>query len=421
MRGSARSMKFCGAAGLAGVMTLGLAATLTSSPVGSAPVASIATAGASSATSATAGPPATRRAAVKRLRVGKLPSIRVRPRARRVVLNGRTRPRAARLVVQRAKPRSSRWNRVKQVRSRKRSYRTTVPRLKRPMRYRVVDRRRARRSFARLVRPPATVQTDACGVRPRKADGSLWSCTFVDNFSGNELDRDTWVPQTAGYRTGVDSDRYACYTEDNVAVRDGRLRLRLRKQARAVECAKDSEMLEPTHYTAGSVSTYHRFSQRYGRFEARMRNTAATVPGLHEAFWLWPDDREVPINWPLSGEIDVAETYSSFPRLAIPFLHYANPESNPLDPGVTRGPHANTAYCPAERGTWNTYRLEWGPERIRIFVNDRLCLTNTSGDAAFREKYILAFTQAIGSKGNEATDATPIPAFTEVDWVRAWR
>lgn len=414
MRGSARSRNLCGAAGLA-ALSLVVAAPVASAPVASATVASTASAQSLSG----AEPAAAQTLAARRLSAGKLPSLRVRPRARRVVMTGRTRPRTARLVVQRSALRSSRWVRVKQVRSRKRAYRTTVPRLRKPTRYRVVNWQRGRRSFVRVVRPPAarTASSDACGVRPTKPDGSLWSCTFVDNFSGTELDRDKWVPQTRGYLTGVKTRRFACYTEDNVTVSDGRLRLRLQKRQKLFECPGFWQNLT-TRYTAGSVTTYHQFSQRYGRFEARMRNTATSEPGLHEAFWLWPDDREVAINWPWSGEIDVAETYSVYPHLAIPFLHY----SNDANGAVLKGPHTNTAYhCRAERGTWNTYRLEWAPSKIQIFVNDQLCLTNTSGDAAFQEKYILAFTQAIGAQGNEATNETPLPAFTEVDWVRVWQ
>ena len=62
----------------------------------------------------------------------------------------------------------------------------------------------------------------------------------------------------------------------------------VRKNATALPCANG---LPATPYRAGMVSTYHLFSQQYGRFEARFRTTASTAPGLQESWWLWPDDR----------------------------------------------------------------------------------------------------------------------------------
>ncbi|GAA3682734.1 hypothetical protein GCM10022237_46760 [Nocardioides ginsengisoli] len=257
---------------------------------------------------------------------------------------------------------------------------------------------------------------DACGPRPRKADGSYWSCTFHDDFSGTELDRTLWTPQT-NFKSGELDLKYACYLDDpdNISVSGGALHLTLRKDRRFRVCLKDSVL--PTQYTSGMVSTYRGFSQQYGRFEARYANTAATVPGLQETFWLWPDDRyQKPLDlWPAAGEIDVAETYSQHPTLAIPFLHYTWNDNGGPRPGV------NTAWdCQARRGGYTTYTLEWSPTRIAISVNGKPCLVNTSGDKAFQKRYIVALTMLLGASGNKATDATPIPATMSVDYVRVW-
>lgn len=254
---------------------------------------------------------------------------------------------------------------------------------------------------------------DACGKRIFKRAWSWeqWECTFVDNFNGNQLNREKWIPQR-NFSTGT-NDVYACYADDPrvVQVRNGKLELSVRQIADKIACphgAADSNIL------AGQVSTYHRFSQKYGRFEARMRVTESTA-GLHEAFWLWPDARHSTINWPYSGEIDIAETYSNHPNLVVPFLHYKADDQGP-QPGV------NTAYCQAERGKWNTYTLEWGPNRLEIFVNGQSCLVNTSGDPAFQKRYIIMLTQALGKWDNGADlGSTTLPATTEVDYVKAWK
>jgi len=262
--------------------------------------------------------------------------------------------------------------------------------------------------------PTPTGPSDECGPRPQKADGSHWSCTLADDFDGSTLDRTVWMPQTV-FRSG-EGDAWACYLDDPsvVSVGGGTLDLSVRELPESRPC--EGQNGESTPYVAGMVSTYRLFSQQYGRFEARIRNTPATVPGLQETFWLWPDDRvESDVLWPAAGEIDVSETYSQYPDLAIPFLHYTANDNGGAIPGL------NTSWsCPAQRGVWNTYTLEWTPDRIEILVNGTSCLVNTSGDPAFDKPYIVALTQLLGVGGNRLTADTPLPATMNVDYVRVW-
>jgi beta-glucanase (GH16 family) len=165
------------------------------------------------------------------------------------------------------------------------------------------------------------------------------------------------------------------------------------------------------------VSTYHLFSQQYGRFEARVKVAATRYPGLQESFWLWPDDRVgSSTSWPAAGEIDIVETYSAYPDLGIPFLHYtANDNGGPI-------PGTNTAWsCAVTRGVWNTYALEWTPTQLKISINDKVCLVNTSEDPAFQKPYIAAFTQALGGAGNAYDGRAPLPASMNIDYFRVWR
>ena len=257
----------------------------------------------------------------------------------------------------------------------------------------------------------AARQPGACGPLVAKPDGTAWDCTFAEDFSGSALDRTTWTAETS--MTSGEGGALACYVDDKstVSVGGGALQLSVRKASKPLTC--DGQR---GRYAAGSVSTFWRFSQQHGRFEARMRNTATTAPGLQEAFWLWPDVRQSTGTWPAAGEIDVAETYSQHPSLAIPFLHYTADDNGGPVPGL------NTAWdCIAQRGEWNTYTLVWDAERLEVQVNDRTCLVNTSGDPAFQKSYILALTQGLGSGTNAYAGGAPMPASMQVDYVRAWR
>ena len=46
---------------------------------------------------------------------------------------------------------------------------------------------------------------------------------------------------------------------------------------------------------------------------------------------------------------------------------------------------------------------------------------NTSGDPAFQKPYIIALTQLMGAAGNEYDGRAPVPATTNVDYVKVWK
>jgi beta-glucanase (GH16 family) len=258
---------------------------------------------------------------------------------------------------------------------------------------------------------PKTISPlSTCGTG-QVADGVKWNCTFDDEFNGAQLDRTKWIPQQ-DFPTG-DGNTHACYVDDPsvVSTANGALHLSIRKVDTPVTCGG----MAPTNYISGQVSTYHMFSQQYGRFSARLKVTATTIGGLHEAFWMWPDDRYSSINWPSSGEIDTVETYSNYPDLAVPFLHYG-----PFDNfGSQEG--TNTAYCKASRGVWNNYDLVWNAQYLAIYVNGSLCLANTSHDDAFNKRYIMLFSQAMGAGTDAFSANTPLPATMDVDYARSWQ
>ncbi len=77
--------------------------------------------------------------------------------------------------------------------------------------------------------------------------------------------------------------------------------------------------------------------------------------------------------------------------------------------------------CWALAGSGTPTRLLWDATRIEILVNGKTCLVNTSGDVAFQKPYIIALTQALGIDANAFTGTAPMPATTEVDYVKVWR
>jgi len=306
---------------------------------------------------------------------------------------------------------SGRWVLVKKVPVYGSAYRTALKISTSAIKYRAgVAGRYSRTLTVAGIRPPS----DACGTILKKVDGTAWTCSFHDEFNGSALDTTKWTAQTA-FAMGTPAV-HACYLDDpsTIRVADGSLNLSVRKVATPVSCSFGG-LTGPTSYVSGGVMTHRLFSQQFGRFEARIKNTATTYPGLHEAFWLWPDDRVASTQvWPYAGEIDISETYSSYPSHTVPFLHYsADALGNLL--GI------NTAWnCLAQRGVWNTYALEWSATQVKVIVNGRTCLTNSSGDTAFLKPYIIALTQGLGAAGNQYDGRAPLGTMN-VDYVRVWK
>ena len=269
--------------------------------------------------------------------------------------------------------------------------------------------------------PPTEEQpvrhVDDCGPQPVKPDGSYWSCTLVDEFMGTEPDPDVWTALTQPGRHGGG----ACMLDDprTVAVEGGALRLTVRPVEEGLTCPPDRDGSRAA-YASGSLSTYWKWSQQLGRFEARIKVAPVGGPGLQEAFWLWPDARYTDTTtWPASGEIDIVETYSQHPTLAIPFLHYTANDNGGSFHGL------NTAWnCATTRGEWHTYTLEWTADRVEVLVDGRTCLVNIDGAESFRKRFIMSFTQLLGAGDNRLDPALAdelLPATMEVDSVRVWQ
>jgi beta-glucanase (GH16 family) len=258
----------------------------------------------------------------------------------------------------------------------------------------------------------------------KKSTGGYWQCSFADNFDGTKLDRSKWVPQrtdSSGFWDGT-----ACFVDDphNVSVSNGTLKLTARKEEAPFYCKYPYSLWGnfQTQYTSGMVSTWGKFSQAYGRFEFRARISPAKVRGLQSTLWLWPQDAGHYGAYPASGEIDVAEMFSHYADRAVPYIHYNAAGFG--DPNVT-----NNNCMISNLAAFHTYAVEWTTSSIKIIYDGRTCLTDEwnpgwplSKPMPFDQPFIVALTQGLGLGGNAFDPATtPLPATTQVDYVRVWK
>ncbi len=269
---------------------------------------------------------------------------------------------------------------------------------------------------------PAGSGSNCGGTQMYDSQGTLLICTFDDEFNGVSLDTTKWVVQqtaTSGYTDP--GTTMACFVDspNNVSVSGGVLNLTVRQEASPFNCKVGASSF-PTSYTSGMVTTYGLFSQAYGTFEVRAKLPASTIQGLQETFWLWPANSSAyGSGWPESGEIDLAEFYSDFPTLDIPYIHY---NAAAPDPNVT------ASNCSITPGTFNTYGLQWSPTSLTVTYNGQICLIDhpnpaapLSGNEPFDKPFLISLTQTLGIGSNTfLPGTTPLPATTQVDWVRVW-
>jgi Glycosyl hydrolases family 16 len=136
--------------------------------------------------------------------------------------------------------------------------------------------------------------------------------------------------------------------------------------------------------------------QKYGRYEVRMRTTAAE-PQYHAVAILWPVDSSSKC-----AEIDFAEQTGDLGYVKF-FLHYG------CDSGVQ-----TYAKKPLDMTQWHNYAVEWTPSGITGYVDGQPWFTDTNPahmpDGAMHQTLQLDWFPESGK--------TTKPSTMDIDWVR---
>ena len=257
--------------------------------------------------------------------------------------------------------------------------------------------------------------TDKTPVPPPEAWALRWADEF-DGAAGSSPDPTKWVLETGRgpNNDGWGNNELQTYTArpENVSL-DGEGHLVITAQR---------EAFEGQPYTSARITTQGLFSQRYGRFEARVRTPAGK--GLWPAFWmLGANIKEV--TWPLCGEIDILELRGNQPGAVISSLH---------GPEYSGGGAISKRYA-LESGTFDAdfhvFRVDWDPAVISFFVDDRLfqsvsARTVLGGGRSwvFDTPFFLSLNVAVGGSfltpTGQPDQNTVFPQRMTVDWVRAY-
>ena len=244
----------------------------------------------------------------------------------------------------------------------------------------------------------------------------IWSDDF-DGKSGASVDPRKWTFETGG--SGFGNKELQFYTErtENCYL-DGKGRL-------VIKALKEPEKTRscwygPCQYTSARIITRGKFAQAYGRFEARI-----AIPrgqGVWPAFWLLGEDIKEK-GWPECGEIDVMENIGREPAVVHGTLHgpgYSGSE------GIGK-PFEEVNGHPIS-SDFHLFAVEWEPNKIRWYVDDKLYETRTSADLPPGTKWVydhpfyLILNLAIGGAWPGSPDDTSkFPQSMTVDYVRVYK
>ncbi|WP_245579622.1 carbohydrate binding domain-containing protein [Alteribacter aurantiacus] len=254
-----------------------------------------------------------------------------------------------------------------------------------------------------------------------------WTLTWEDQFEGDELDLDKWTIDTGNgfydangnWIPGWGNEELQSYQEDNVRVEDGKLILEGREETVSDETGT-------YNYTSGKIHSQGKFSQKYGKFEARM--ALPEGQGYWPAFWMMPED-DVYGGWAASGEIDIMEAAGGRPDHIGGAIHYGGQWPNNTYT-------AKDYYFPEGQDItdFNVYSVEWEPGEIRWYVNGELyqTLNNWSSTGAgnpakfsypapFDQEFFIILNLAVGGwYGGDPDETTPFPGEVVVDYVKAY-
>lgn len=252
-----------------------------------------------------------------------------------------------------------------------------------------------------------------------------WKLVFDDEFEKEgRVDEAKWAFEIGHIR----NHELQYYTDraENCRVANGVLVLEARREDYAPASANTGAASRPVErITSASIETRGKAEWTYGRAEVRARMTTAL--GTWPAIWMLGSNIDK-VGWPRCGEIDIMENVGYMPGVIHGTVHTAayNHVKKTQRGATTR------LSAPASENDWHVYAMEWGPERVELFLDgvkyfsfENEHKTEKGGDAEwpFAQPFYLKLNLAFGGAwgGVKGVDEKALPQRMEVDYVRYYQ
>jgi beta-glucanase (GH16 family) len=244
-----------------------------------------------------------------------------------------------------------------------------------------------------------------------------WQLVWADEFDHEGLpDATRWTYDVGS--NGWGNRELQFYTSrrlENARVENGHLIIEARR-----------EKWQGRDYTSARLVTRGKVDWLYGRFEIRAKLPSGR--GTWPAIWMLPAGRTYGSGgWPDTGEIDIMEHVGHDPDVVHGSTH-TRTYHHSIGAQKTATIRVNGA-----RTDFNVYSLEWSPEEIKMFANNRQYfffknerLTNPKADYRvwpFDRPFYLILNLAVGGfwGGEKGVDPAIWPQRMEVDYVRVYK
>jgi len=239
-----------------------------------------------------------------------------------------------------------------------------------------------------------------------------WQLTWSDDFegeAGQALDAGKWTYDIGRGDNGWGNQELQYYTDrpENVSL-DGEGNM-------VITALRENFAGSP--FTSARIKTQGIFSQKHGRFEARLKTPYG--PGLWPAFWLLGSN-VTEVNWPQCGEIDMMELRGQEPNIINGTIH---------GPGYSAGGGISKSYGFTDErfdNVFHEFAIEWGEGFIEFFVDEilyqRITAEDVPGEWVYDHDFFMILNVAVG--GNYVgfpTSQTPFPQQMIVDYVRVYK
>ncbi len=246
---------------------------------------------------------------------------------------------------------------------------------------------------------------------------SGWKLVWADEFNaedGTQADSSKWVMETGGNGWGNDELEYYTARPENSFQQGGNLVIK----------AVQEEFTGPDgvtrDYTSARLKTQGKFTQKYGRFEARIKIPRGQ--GIWPAFWMLGDDITKK-GWPKCGEIDIMENIGKEPSTVHGTIH---------GPGYSGAGGLSAPYPLADdqrfADDFHVYAVEWEKKAIRFYVDDHLYATRTPSELpkgtkwVYNHPFFIVLNVAVGGGWPGNPDTTSVfPQTMLVDYVRVYK
>lgn len=247
---------------------------------------------------------------------------------------------------------------------------------------------------------------------PSKASFDDYNWNNAELVWSEEFDyffKDNWIFES---NFNDNSDQLQIYTEENLDVSNGTLKI----YARKVGAGQNKG-----DYTSSRISGSYAF--QYGRIEVSAKLPMGEKPGIWSKLGLWGDNIDM-VGYPNSGEIDIMEYFSYIPNRTYVLVHSAaNNENNGNI--IISGNALETV-----EEEFHAYGILWSNNYIKFYVDDTENIIYTLERPSIASEYNWPFDQpfyllihmVVGGRyaGVQGVDDTMFPAVMEIDYVRVY-